>query len=267
MKNLLALLLFLTASPTLACGPDTDCILGDRTYRIAMPEGHDGSTPVGALVWSHGYRGSANGVMRNGSLRRMVSDAGLALIAAQGVNGSWDLPYGPSTFESTGADEYAYFDAVLADASAKFAIDETRVIAAGFSAGGMMTWYLACAQPEKFAGFVPMAGTFWLKPPETCATPISSIVHIHGDADRTVPLKGRKIRETKQGEVAEALEMYAAFGDFGPAKGSSPGSLRCSERTNGSGDVLEFCLFSGGHSFRTEHLRHGIERLRATGQI
>lgn len=266
MKFLIPLFLML-ASPALACGPETNCQIGERHYRIAMPEGHDGTTPVGALVWSHGYRGSANGVMRNRSLRRMVSEAGLALIGAQGVNGSWDLPYGPSTFDSTGRAEFAYFDAVLADATSKFAIDPDRIIASGFSAGGMMTWYLACSQPEKYAGFIPMAGTFWLKAPETCAAPISSIVHIHGDADRTVPLKGRKIRETKQGEVAEALDMYARFGDFGPTTPAQRGKLTCQDRQNNGGEVLEFCLFPGGHSFRTEYLRYGITRLQAAGQL
>ncbi len=261
------LLLQFPVSTALACGTDTNCIIGDRFYRIAMPDGHDGTTPVGALVWSHGYRGSANGVMRNGSLRRMVSDAGLALIAAQGVNGTWDLPYGPRTFNSTGASEFAYFDAVLGNASNRFAIDRTRIIASGFSAGGMMVWNLACSHPENYAGFVPMSGTFWLKPPVSCSAPVSSIVHIHGDADSTVPLTGRTIGETKQGEVADALDMYAKFGAFGQAKASTAGRLRCEDRANAKGDILEFCLFPGGHSFRTEYLRYGINRLRNAGVI
>ncbi len=261
------LFLYLPVSPALACGPDSNCAIGDRFYRIAMPEGHDGKTPVGALVWSHGYRGSAEGVMRNGSLRRMVSDAGLALIAAQGVNGTWELPYGPRTFNSTGAAEFAYFDAVLEDASKRFPIDPKRIIASGFSAGGMMVWNLACSHPEKYAGFIPMSGTFWLKPPESCVAPVSSIVHIHGDADTTVPLKGRRIGETKQGKVSEALEMYAQFGKFGQAKAEKSGSLTCQGQTNASGEILEFCLFPGGHSFRTEYLRYGIKRLRSAGQL
>ena len=261
------LLALISASPAFACGADTDCVLGDRTYRIAMPDGHDGKTPVGALVWSHGYRGTAAGAMRNGSLRRMVSDAGLALIAAQGVDGSWDLPKGPGTFDSTGAAEFAYFDAMLADAQARFDIDPTRIIAAGFSAGGMMVWNLACTHPDPFAGFIPMSGTFWMEPPETCAQPVSSIVHIHGDADRTVPLKGRVIGETKQGKVSDALALYTDFGGFGPARPVSAGDLACEDRSNEAGDILDFCLFSGGHSFRTEHLRYGIEQLKDAGQL
>lgn len=250
-----------------ACGADTDCMVGDRSYRIAMPKDHEGQTPVGALIWTHGYQGTAAGAMRNGSLRKMVSDAGLALIAVQGVNGSWDLPYGPRTFASTGAAEFAYFDAVIDDAAGRFPIDRNRIIASGFSAGGMMVWNLACSHPNNFAGFIPMSGTYWLKPPKSCAAPVSSIVHIHGDADQTVPLTGRAIRETKQGEVAQALANYAKFGGFGPVEKSKKGSLTCQNRHNPKGEILEFCLFRGGHSFRTEHLRYGIQRLRAAGQI
>tara|TARA_R110002124_G_scaffold11889_3_gene56523 strand:+ start:449 stop:1225 length:777 start_codon:yes stop_codon:yes gene_type:complete len=254
-------------TPAGACGVDTDCPVGDRIYRIAMPQGHNGVTPVGAVVWAHGYRGSAAGVMRNGSLRRLASDAGLALIAAQGVNGTWDLPNGPRTMDSTGAAEFAYFDAILADAQQNFSIDPQRIVAAGFSAGGMMVWNLACSHPGAYAGFVPISGTFWLTPPDTCVPPVSSIVHIHGDADKTVPLTGRAIAQTKQGKVDDALALYARFGAFSLSGKTASGDLTCKNQTNANGQILDFCLFPGGHSFRTEYLRHGIDKLRAAGQI
>lgn len=265
--TLCATIVLAWAAPAVACGPDTDCPVGDRHYRIAMPEGHDGTTPVGALIWSHGYRGSAAGAMRNGALRRMVSDAGLALIAAQGVNGTWDLPYGPRTFDSDGGAEFAYFDAVIADAAGRFAIDQNRIVASGFSAGGMVVWNLACSHPEHFAGFIPMSGTFWLKPPEDCEGPVQSIVHIHGDADRTVPLDGRPIGETHQGKVSDALALYRDFGDFGAPESYETGGLNCDMRRNAGGAVLDFCLFEGGHSFSTRHLAHGIEMLKQAGRI
>lgn len=261
MRILIALLLTL-ASAAQACGPDTNCPIGDRHYRIALPDGHDGTTPIGALIWSHGYRGSAAGVMRNGSLRRMAAEMNLALIAAQGVDGSWDLPNGPGTFDSDGLAELTYFDAVIADATTRFPIDPGHIFAAGFSAGGMMTWHLACQRPKTFAGFAPIAGTFWLKPPETCAAQ-ANLIHIHGTSDKTVPLTGRAIRETKQGDVAEVLAFYSTFGNFTKTGNTAPGSLTCENKANPQGQILEFCLFDGGHSFRTEHLRHALGRLIA----
>ncbi|MEM6940157.1 MAG: polyhydroxybutyrate depolymerase [Pseudomonadota bacterium] len=266
MRYLVSLLFFL-ASPVYACGPDTDCPIGARHYRVAMPDGHDGATPVAALVWSHGFGGSAAGVMRNGSIRRMLSDAGIALIAVQGIEGRWALPYSPGFFDSDGSAEFAFFDAVLNDATARFAIDPARIIASGFSLGGMMVWNLACSHPERFSGFIPISGTFWLKPPHDCEGPVRSLVHIHGTQDKTVPLIGRRIRETKQGEVAAALITYERFGAFGAAEKYKAGTLSCEVRRNGAGDVLDFCLFEGGHSFRTEHLAHGIAKLREAGAL
>ena len=265
MRLILLIWAVLAAPMAMACGADSDCAVGGRSYRISMPDG--ARAPVGAVIWAHGYRGTATGVMRNKALRKMAHDRGLALIAVQGVGGTWDLPKGPGSFNSTGASEFAYFDAVIADASKRFDIDTSRLVASGFSAGGMMVWNLACAQPDMFAGFVPMSGTYWLKPPATCAAPVTSIVHIHGDVDSTVPLDGRVIGPTRQGKVSEALAAYADFGGFGPAQPVSAPEMRCEAQTNAQDDILEFCLFEGGHSFSTAHLAYGIDELAAAGKL
>lgn len=265
MRKILTALAIVLSPPVFACGADSDCRVGDRIYRISLPEGVQ--APVGAVIWAHGYGGSAVGAMRNVSLRKMVHAQGLALIAAQGIDGSWDLPNGPRTPESTGAAEFAYFDAVIADATSRFNIDPTRLVASGFSAGGMMVWNLACAQPENFVGFVPISGTYWLAPPDTCAMPTTSIVHIHGDRDTTVPLEGRVIGQTRQGRVAQALDMYSKFGDFGPKSEAELEMFTCTRQENPNGEILEFCLFSGGHSFRTEYLGYALDRLNEAGQL
>lgn len=257
----------LSSGAALACGPDTDCMLGDRHYRIALPEGDYEQADLPVILFAHGYKGSADGVMRNGSLRGLASDLGAVLIAGKSVGPGWDIPNNPRDMASTGASEFAYFDAILADAAQRFPIDLSRVMATGFSGGGMMVWNLACARSDSFAGFVPIAGTFWLEPPSTCAAPVASIIHIHGDADKTVPLAGRVIGPTKQAEVSEALKMYQDFGGFAEPSLARHDDLSCQEYANEQNDILEFCLFSGGHSFRTEHVRHGWERLKAAGRL
>lgn len=262
-----SVLTFLIGAPVLACGPDTDCRLGARHYRIAMPNGHDGKTPVGAIMFAHGYRGSARGVMRNKSLRRMVSDMGLAFIALKSGDDDWILPHSPRHENSDGSDEFNYVDAVLRDVSARFAIDDARIMATGFSAGSMLVWNLACSMSDRFAGFAPISGTFWKEPPASCSGPVANLIHIHGDADKTVPLGGRKILETHQGDVFEALKMYRQFGGFGPAKTVSYGELSCKNSRNDQGDILDFCLFSGGHSFRSEYVRFAWNMLDQSGRF
>lgn len=249
-----------------ACGPDTDCLIGERHYRIAMPEGNTGA-PVGAVVFAHGYRGSADAVMKNTNLRRLVSEMGLALIALKSADEDWVIPFAPRHMDTDGSVEFRYVEAVLDDVTRRFPVDPDRLMAAGFSAGGMMVWNLACVMPERFAGFAAIAGTFWMKPPESCAQPAASLLHIHGSSDPTVPLKGRPILETRQGNVAEALEMYEQIGGFSPAGRTSFEDLECRSLSNPSGEILDFCLHPGGHSFRSSYLRFAWERLHAAGQL
>ncbi len=257
----------IAALPAAACGTDTDCKLGDRHYRIAMPDGHDGATKVGAIVFAHGYRGSARGAMRNGNFRRMVSDMGLALIAVKSASDDWVLPNSPRRKNIDGSIEFNYMDAVIADASKRFALDTDQMMMTGFSAGGMMVWNMACNRPDMFAGFAPISGTFWLNPPESCAKSVANVIHIHGDDDPTVPLTGRPIADTHQGDVSEALAMYADHGKFGKTTKREAGPLTCGDRKNPDGDMLAFCLFEGGHSFRSEYVRFAWETFKSAGKL
>lgn len=247
--------------PAAACGPDSDCRIGDRHYRIRMPAGHDGKTPVGAIVHAHGYTGNARQAMRSKGFAAMARRMNMALISTKSSGRDWSLPGSPSHNKIAGADELAYYDRVLDDAARRFAIDRKRLIATGFSAGGMMVWNLACHRSEQFALFVPIAGTFWEPLPATCTSPPANVVHVHGDSDKTVPLKGRPIRDTHQGNVFRAIEMYAEFGRFGPPSAMTLRGLRCQLRRNSGGRLLTFCLYKGGHSFYIRHIRQAWDLL------
>ena len=233
-----------------------------------MPSGHDGKTKIGAIVYAHGYRGTAKQVMGNKWFQQLGNRMGVAIIAPKSSGGDWSLPNSPSRMRGAAAvDELAYFDHLLADATSKFAIDPERLLMTGFSAGGMMVWNLACHRSQKFAGFVPIAGTFWRPVPPKCTTPPTNVIHLHGDRDKVVPLKGRAIRPTHQGDVFKAIDMYAAYGRFGPPKDVSRGNLRCKSRRSPDGNTLEFCLYKGGHTFSSGYIRQAWNLLRDNGKL
>jgi polyhydroxybutyrate depolymerase len=266
MRLFLFLILLCLSTQAFACGDQSDCMVGERSYRIAMPPGVEpGSVP--AILHVHGFRGRASGTMRNMGMRRLAREYGVALIAVQSDGPGWDVPNNPRNPDSDGQAELAYFDAVRADAVARFGLDPERIIATGFSSGAMMIWNLACARPQDYLGFVPVAGTFWKAPPESCTAPAANIMHIHGDNDTVVPLMGRAIRSTRQGAVPEALQMYAAFGEFDAPQSTRYPGLACKQRTNPEGAVLEFCIFSGAHAFRTDHLRIALDLFRSQGRF
>jgi len=260
MRLITTLIALCLATPALACGPETDCVIGDRTYRLYVPDGAE--TPMGALLFAHGYRGSAAGAMRNAALRRLADEQGMALIALKSTGDDWNLAHRPRAPEQAMAAEYGYVADVLADAATRVKLDDGKLVMSGFSAGGMMTWTIACGMSERFAGFVPMSGTFWAPSPPTCTTPPANIVHIHGTEDGTVPLAGRPIGPTKQGDVRAVLNMYAGYGGY--ARGetrAAPADTQCAQARNPEGKLLEFCTFAGGHSFSVARLRYGIEQV------
>lgn len=257
----LAVLLGLTGLPAIACGPDTDCVLGERSYRLYVPGG-DGAK--GAFLYAHGYRGSAAGAMRNGALKRLADALDMAFVALDSAGPDWAIAHTPQAPGREEVLEYDYANAVLDDLGNHFEVDPSRVVATGFSAGGMMTWTLACGMSERFQGFIPLSGTFWTPVPESCPSPPSNLVHIHGTEDPTVPLEGRPIASTSQGDVFEALAMYRAHGGFAPvATDPAPGEMSCDRERSSDGLILEFCTFAGGHSFSIDRLRYGIEQVLA----
>jgi polyhydroxybutyrate depolymerase len=245
-----------------ACGPDTDCMIGDRSYRIRMPDGPPGGGRIGAILLAHGHRDTAANVMTEGEVTAAVAGLGVALIAPQSVGPGWNLPGQPGG-PRPGIDEMGYFDALVADVTRRFPIDPARIMASGFSAGGMLVWNLACQRAGLFAGFAPVAGTFWTPAPQTCPTGPATILHAHGTEDPTVPLRGRAIRDAMQGDVFAVVRRYGAWGGFGAAVETRAAGLACARRTNPQGQVLELCLHPGGHDLRAEDLRRAWRELAA----
>ncbi len=268
LRLLMLLVACAPATIGLACGKDTNCELGGgRHYRIIMPDGHDGSSKIGAIVWSHGYRGSAAGMMKNTAMIRLASELGVALVATKSYGGDWRIPGTPSEPGTDGHIEFEYFDKLAAELEQNHNIDLTKTISSGFSAGGMMVWNLICHRSNLFAAYVPISGTFWEPTPQTCDTPPANVVHIHGDDDPVVPLTGRPIASTRQGNVPEVLSMYANYGGYSETREAMYGKLNCRESKTDAGEILHFCLFKGGHSFGTDYIRQAWKMLQENGAV
>ncbi|MEO1102782.1 MAG: polyhydroxybutyrate depolymerase [Pseudomonadota bacterium] len=208
-------------------------------------------------MFAHGYRGSAAGTMGNAALRDMASDLGVALIAPKSGGEDWLIRNAPEKAFADDLGELGYFDALLDDALARFPIDAERILMSGFSAGGMVTWTLACHRGERFAAFLPIAGTFWAPIPEACASELVSLVHINGTADTIVPLEGRPIADAQQGNVRDAIALFATAAEYRPTEGMrAPPDLICDSRATLVGTPLALCLHDGGHEFRAPWVAH-----------
>lgn len=267
MRNLtLATALCMTATASHAvCGPDPDalCELPNGGYHIELPENPEGAP---ALMFLHGWGSSGQGTL---SMRGMVEtalDRGYAVIAPDGVprqgqNGrTWN--FHPLLGNPT-RDEPAYLISVRDDAADRFGIDADAVLLAGFSIGGSMVAYAACAAPEGFAAYSPLAGNFWRPHPvaEDCQGPVR-MLHVHGWTDGTVPLEGRVLRGDRgsvdpedpsllvQGDIWHSMQLWRVINGCahnGREVAQSENYWMRYWRDCAPGAELSMALFYGGH--------------------
>ncbi|MCK0150348.1 alpha/beta fold hydrolase [Marivita sp. S6314] len=250
------------AVPLAACSRDTACQINTGSYHIALPD--DVLTPRPAVVFLHGFGGSGSGVMRNHGMINAMLIRGYAVVAPTGMQmqgrsgGSWSFhPDRPQR-----RDEVAFLTAVRDDIVARHNVDADRILLSGFSIGGSMTAYLACAAPETFRAYAPLGGNFWRPHPERCAGPVR-MLHTHGWMDGTVPLEGRVLRGADsrdpnaliQGDVFQALSIWRETNRCFQLKADRFETtgifMRRAWDRCAPGSALEFALFPGGHIIPT----------------
>jgi polyhydroxybutyrate depolymerase len=247
----------MTSASMQVCGAEGACAVQGGSYRVRPPAGWDGRSALPALVFFHGWRQSAEDVMRDETMTRVMSDLGVLLVAPDGAGHSWSFPNSPAH----NRDEFAFLDAVLDDVEARYPVDQRRLWASGFSQGGSMVWYAACFLGGRFVAFVPIAGDFWQPQPENCPSGPASIRHFHGLADETFPIHGRVVAEgARQGDLWQGWALWRRIdGCTGPPdRTEAAGDMSCqiwSASNCSSGRELALCLHRGGHIFSAEWLR------------
>ncbi|MEM7643569.1 MAG: polyhydroxybutyrate depolymerase [Pseudomonadota bacterium] len=242
-------------APVLAespCGPEAACEIEGGSYHLVVPEGWDGASPLPALIFYHGHRGSGRSIFRSAGLNGDFGAAGYLLIAPNGaLRPGSDIRSYPAR---TGAprDDVAFTLAVLEDAAARVPLDRDRVFAAGFSAGGSMAWLLACEAGDRLAGLVSVAGALRRPNPTGCAGLAGlPVMQVHGFADAQVPFEGRGIRDWHQGSVWESLDRARAVNGCR----SNPDEITIDEGLRirdwaascASGAAVKLVIHDGGH--------------------
>jgi len=251
LLTLMALTLVAPAAGHAACAGDpAPCPVANGTYHIVLP---DRPGPHPAVVFLHGWGGSGAGIVGNSAMVDLFLARGYAVVAPDGQpregrpGRTWDFdPNRPAT-----RDETAFITAVADAAAARFGLTRDLMLLSGFSIGGSMTSYAACAEPAAFAAYAPIAGSFWRPEPADCAGPVR-LLHTHGWADQTVPLEGRSLAPgIAEGDVFQALQIWRETDGctaMRPDRATTEGL--CQQRSWSSclpGARLDFALHPGGH--------------------
>jgi len=163
------------ANPSTGCGMPADQALATyvtknimtggmaRSYRLYLPDGYDPMKAYPTIILAHGCGG-------NGGLPFPIETASKneAIVAAlKSVGTCFDQ--GPNGID------VPYFDAVLAEISAKHCVDKARVFMGGFSSGSWLTYTIGCVRAGVVRGTGNASGNQVGGLP-TCKGPIAALI-------------------------------------------------------------------------------------------
>jgi len=239
------------------CGDIWDaCEVDEGAYLIALPDGDI----KGSIMFLHGFGGSGKGSLGQSWVKDALA-RGYAVIGPDGTVRDTGRPARRWSFHPdwpAQRGEVAFLTSVRDDAAERFDLDADKMVLGGFSIGGSMTSYLACAAPEAFDAYLPVSGGFWRPHPTECVGPVR-LLHTHGWTDTTVPLEGRVVRGEDindpngfvQGDIFYTLGMWREVNECVQSRADrfvtkGPFMRRSWDRCAPE-SALEFALFPGGH--------------------
>lgn len=179
----------------LPCGqPTQPCVLGQRSYHVAIPEG---SGPFPVVLFFHGSGQTGAAAVGNGAIAGRMAARGYAVVAPDAL----DITYQGGGQRSgwifqgqrDGRDDHAFVREVLGDVSRRFGLDTNTVLLTGHSNGATFAWYLACSGHDiRFRAVAPVGGAMVRDTPWRCdrSTHRFHLLHTHGRRDAVYPLAG-----------------------------------------------------------------------------
>jgi polyhydroxybutyrate depolymerase len=231
-----------------------------RHYLVVAPAR---SGPVPVILVLHGAGGSAAQALGHYHWDTKGPAAGFLTIGVEASPADpsrpedslrnprvWNDGSGRGALRRRGTDDVGYVRAVLDEVGRRYAIDQSRVFATGFSSGASMTWRLGVDLADQLAAIAPVAG-MWAEPGQAARLP--SVLYITGTEDPLNPMGGGTVHSPWGGTFAKP-----PAGDNPARWARALGCTHSMERRLAPG-VMEHAWPSCAHG--TEVLYVTVERL------
>ncbi|HNY32309.1 MAG TPA: PHB depolymerase family esterase [Fibrobacteria bacterium] len=151
----------------------------ERTAIVYAPKDLGANRPL--FLSMHGLSGDASMQKMMARVESIADTAKFLLVYPNGLDKQWDI---------SGTTDIEFLLKIIDSTASRYGIDRSRVYSSGFSMGGMMSYHLACKNPDKVAAIGAGAG-YPLGGQYGCAkTRPVPILHIHGELDTFVAFKG-----------------------------------------------------------------------------
>lgn len=174
----------------------------DRTYRIHKPAGLTAPAPL--VIMLHGGFGDGEQAENSYGWDELADSAKFIVAYPDGIGHAWNAHGCCGKAEQENIDDVGFITTIVGEISAAQPIDQARVYVTGISNGGIMAYALAC-NSGIFAAIGPVAATQL----DTCPAPHpTSVIHIHGTADRLVPYEGGQGASTVNGPSIPDVDAF-----------------------------------------------------------
>jgi polyhydroxybutyrate depolymerase len=185
---------------------------GERPVQLQVPAAFDETRTYPLVVVLHGY--GANGFVQQAFLKLGTAPDtyGVFVLAPDGLVDSnnsqfWNADPACCDFGGTGVDDVAYLGGLIDDVMEAWPVDPAQVSLIGHSNGSFMAYRLACDRADVVTSIAGLAGLGTSTP----CTPSAhvSVLHIHGDADATVPYEGGNVGAATSPSAVVTVEQWA----------------------------------------------------------
>ncbi len=227
----------------------------ERTYRLYVPSVLP-DRPVPLFIALHGGTGWGDQFAEVDRAEPLAEANGFIVVHPDGVKiqagpgGVWNGGVCCGVAARDGVDDVAFVRALIDELSSRAAIDESRIGAFGHSNGAILSYRLACELADRITAVGLYAGTLGI---DECApsAPVS-LLHLHGDADRNIPIDGGRgtegISRVDFPSPRAGFNRLAAAESCPAAAVTTVGDLTTDVRTPSAGDsVLEFVTIAGAN--------------------
>ena len=213
----------------------------DRTYRVHKPAGLAAAAPL--VVMLHGATGTGEQAENSYGWDQLADSAKFVVAYPDGIGRSWNGHGCCGKAMRENIDDVGFITAMVGQISADLPIDKSRVYAAGISNGGIMSYTLAC-NTGIFAAIGPDSATML----DACTAPHpTSVIHIHGTADKLVPYHGGQGWSTVNGpSIADLNAFWRKADQCGPANVTTNAPLTTSTAACADKRSVELITIDGG---------------------
>lgn len=160
-----------------------------RTFYVYAYGNAQARRPL-VLVY-HGAQESAKQAEGETDFVAAAKAHGLIVAFLQGYDDTWNEGAGGTPARRAGVDDVAFTSGAITWLARHYRVDSSRVAAAGFSNGALMTQLLGCRVASRLSLIVPLEGQLPASVSSGCrpSTPIS-VLEFHGTADSSIPYAG-----------------------------------------------------------------------------